>query len=167
MNIDFDRICKLAGVSNGSSRTVLREGKEEEEKEDLKKEMYEDMEEGDYMHEEEDADEGRYMHEEEEKEDEEDQDEMVEVDVSELMSEIRRAKRIMKENKQRQLRNASRKKRLQETKLKRVIAQEVQNVLAEMDEHDSTWVYGKKKPRHSRKGYSNQGRMIPGVGFNF
>ena len=92
---------------------------------------------------------------------------MVEVDVSELMSEIRRAKRIMKENKQRQLRNVSRKKRLQETKLKRVIAQEVQNVLAEMDEHDSTWVYGKKKPRHSRKGYSNQGRMIPGVGFNF
>ena len=151
MNIDFDRICKLAGVVNGSSRTVLREGKEEEE--DLKKEMYEDMEEGDSMHEE---DEGK---------EEEDQDEMVEVNISELMSEIRRAKRIIKENKKIAQRNEDKKRRIQESKLKRTIAREVQNVLAEMEEHDSTWLYGNRRPRHSKKGYTNQGRAIPGIGF--
>ena len=160
MNIDFNRICQLAGVTSKSSRTVLREGKEEEEV-DLKKEMYEDMEEGDYMHEEEDADEGHYM----EAKDEDDEDEMVEVDVSELMSEIRRAKYIMNENKKIARRKAVKQKKLQESRLKRVIAREVQSVLAEMDDHDSSWLYGKRKPRHSRRGYTNQGRSIPGIGF--
>ena len=149
MNIDFDRICKLAGVSNGTSRRMLREGKEEEE--DLKKEMYG-----------EETDEGAGLYEEDE---EEEQEEMVEVDVSELMSEIRRAKRIINENKIRARRKSNRRRQLQESKLKRTIAREVQNVLAEMEEHDSSWLYGNKKPRHSRRGYSNQGRSIPGIGF--
>ena len=153
MNIDFNRICKLAGVSNGAAKRMLREGKDE----DLKKEMYEEMEEE--MHSEGD---GEYM---EEEDQHEEQDEMVEVDVSELMSEIRRAKRIMKENRVVKQRRAAKRKRLQEANLKRTIAQEVQNVLAEMEEHDSSWLYGNKKPRHSRRGYTNQGRAIPGIGF--
>ena len=33
------------------------------------------------------------------------------------------------------------------------------------DESDSSWLYGKRKPKHSRKGYTNQGRLIPGLGF--
>ena len=156
MNIDFNRICKLAGVQSGSSRRVIRENKynemdemeEMEEMEEMDEEMYEmdeEMEEG--------------MHE------KEDQDEMVEVNISELMSEIRRAKHIMSENKKRSQRAKIKKQRIQENKLKRTIAREVQNVLAEMEDHDSTWLYGKRKPRHSKKGYSNQGRTIPGVGF--
>ena len=161
MNIDFNRICKLAGVPAGSSKKVIRENRYDE---------MDDMQETDEgMYEEEETDEGSYMHEEEETDEgmyeEEDQDEMVEVDVSELMSEIRRAKSIMAENKKRSQRARARKQRIQESNLKRTIAREVQNVLAEMEDHDSSWLYGKRKPRHSKRGYSSQGRTIPGVGF--
>ena len=90
---------------------------------------------------------------------------MVEVDISELMSEIRRAKHIMAENKRRANIEKERKQKIQENRLKRTIAREVQNVLAEMEDHDSSWLYGKRKPRHSKRGYTNQGRTIPGVGF--
>ena len=36
-----------------------------------------------------------------------------------------------------------------------------------MDEMNlnSQWVYGDRKPRNSRKGYTNQGSMMPGIGF--
>jgi DNA-binding protein H-NS len=100
-----------------------------------------------------------------ESEDEEDQDEMVDVDISELMSEIRRAKKIIKENKSRKQQQVSKKRRVQENALKRTIAKEVESILAEMEEHDSSWVYGTKKPKHSKAGYTNQGRTIPGLGF--
>tara|TARA_R100000081_G_C4748629_1_gene133070 strand:- start:42 stop:563 length:522 start_codon:yes stop_codon:yes gene_type:complete len=170
MNIDFNRICKLAGLANGTSSrsSILRESRYDE---------------ADYMHEEEDHD-GSTMDEEETDEnygmmeadedadegmmyedEDEDQDEMVEVDVSELMSEIRRAKNIMAENKRRSQRARARKQRIQENSLKRTIAREVQNVLAEMEDHDSSWLYGERKPRHSKKGHTNQGRTIPGIGF--
>lgn len=174
MNIDFNRICKLAGVPAGSSKKVIRENRYDEmyEEEETDEGVYEeeDADEGNYMHEDEDADENYRMMEEEETdegmyEEEEDQDEMVEVDVSELMSEIRRAKSIMAENKKRSQRARARKQRIQESNLKRTIAREVQNVLAEMEDHDSSWLYGKRKPRHSKRGYSSQGRTIPGVGF--
>ena len=94
-------------------------------------------------------------------------EEMVEVDVSELMSEIRRAKKIMSENKRISELKAQRKQKIMENKLKRTIAQEVQNVLSEMhdEEYEASWLYGNRKPRHSKKGYTNQGRMIPGIGF--
>ena len=45
------------------------------------------------------------------------------------------------------------------------IANEVENILSEIDERDSRWLYGKRQPRHSRKGYTNQGRTLPGIGF--
>jgi hypothetical protein len=165
MNIDFDRICKLAGVSGSGNRKVLKEASYEEgmmqyEEEEAGKEegmmQYEEEEEAG-------KEEGMMQHE-EERHDEMD-NEVVEVDVGELMSEIRRAKKIMNENKIRAQRVKSKKRKIEENKLKRAIAREVENVLSEMEEHDSSWLYGNKKPRHSKKGHSNQGRLIPGIGF--
>ena len=59
-----------------------------------------------------------------------DLDELVEVDVSELMSEVRRAKRIMKENRQRAQRRQLAESRRKEDHLKRIIANEVENILS-------------------------------------
>ena len=97
---------------------------------------------------------------------EEDPDEMVEVDPKELMEEIRRAKKLMvlKENRKRQ--SHIKKQKLQENHLKRVIRKEIQNIMSEIDDVDNSWVYGGKKPRHSKKGYTNQGRTLPGIGFS-
>jgi len=146
MNIDFNRICKLAGLSRGESRKIIRESVDDD--------TFDNVEET-YVNEEDEV----------EPEAEEGEDDLVEVDINELMSEIRRAKKIIKENNVQKQRNISKKRRMQENKLKRTIAREVENVLAEMEEHDSSWLYGKRKPKHSKKGYSNQGRTIPGLGF--
>ena len=165
MRIDFNRICKLAGVPTNSSRPgLIKEAADyhegEEKASDEMSEIYE---------EENDTDEGHYgMHEEdaEDAEDAEDQDEMVEVDMGELMSEIRRAKRVMAINEQKKKDIARRKRRLQENHLKRVIQREVENVLSEIEDRDSSWVYGNRQPKYSKKGYTNQGRTLPGIGFN-
>jgi len=160
MHINFNRICQLAGVKSESKSRFLRESKEMEEEgmhyetdDYMMEEEEEDQEEG--MHYETDD----YMMEKEKIKD----DEMVEVDITELMSEIRRAKNIMKiqESKKRRSQN------LQESKLKNIIAQEVANVLSEMQEkhYDNSWVYGSNKPRRSRQGYVAQGSFIPGIGF--
>jgi hypothetical protein len=93
------------------------------------------------------------------------QDEVVDIDIRELMSEIRRAKKIIKINERKARKNAQRKQRLKENKLKRVIAREVESVLSEMQENDSEWVYGKRSPRNSRQGFTAQGSTIPGIGF--
>lgn len=179
MRIDFNRLCKLAGVATGSPRSgLIREGKDHDSEKSASEmaEMYEqETDEGSYgMHEEEDADEGRHMYEEEDadeghcisEKDDDDQDEMVEVDMAELMSEIRRAKNIMAVNEQRKINIARRKRRLQENHLKRVIQKEVENVLSEIEDRDSSWVYGNRQPRYSKKGYTNHGRTLPGIGFN-
>jgi hypothetical protein len=161
MRIDFDRICKLAGVSNNSSRGLMREANYSNEADDhseghgshhsAMEEMYEE--------EKDDADEMMKY------EEKDDADEMVDVDIHELMSEIRRAKKIMKLNESKKRRQNLRNRRLQENHLKRIIQKEVDNMLSEIQEKDSSWVYGNKKPRHSRHGYTNQGRTLPGVGF--
>ena len=96
-----------------------------------------------------------------------DLDEMVEVDIAELMSEIRRAKKIMKLKESRRAQQIK-KQKLQESHLKRIIQQEVQNIISEMqdkEDYDQSWVYGNRRPRHSRKGYTAQGSTIPGIGF--
>lgn len=168
MRIDFNRICKLAGVSNERSSGVLSEayeGKdqhameggsayseamEEAEDEEEAKESYKMEEESDKP---EDMKEKAYLEEE------------VEVDIAELMSEIRRAKKLIAINESKKRNLARRKQRLQENHLKRIIQQEVENVLSEIEDKDSSWVYGEKKPRHSKKGYTNHGRTLPGIGF--
>jgi hypothetical protein len=192
MRINFNRICKLAGV-NPSNRGKLNENKHEAHHAGMEEDGH--VEEGDYMEEEKDADENEAYNYEghgmmkyemadynedadenmslEEKDADENEgegpkdDELVEVDITELMSEIRRAKKFIKINEARKLRNKRKAQRLQEQKLKAVINREVQNVLKEMElnDHDSSWLYGKRKPRRSKKGYSAQGSFIPGIGF--
>ena len=84
------------------------------------------------------------------------------------MEEIRRAKKMMVLKENRKKRVAKKKKTLQENHLKRVIRTEIQNILNEIDDSedsDSRWLYGNKKPKHSKKGYTNHGRLIPGIGF--
>ena len=95
-------------------------------------------------------------------------DEMIEIDETMLVQELRRAKRIMKENKRRRM-NESRRRRsnkqgLFEAQLKQIIDEEVQNVMDEMN-LTSQWVYGDRRPTRSRAGYTNQGSMMPGIGF--
>jgi hypothetical protein len=181
MRIDFNRICKLAGVDARSSNSgLMREGKDHDASAHEMAAMYEnesdanesdrsegddpkETDEGSYGMHEEETDEGSYgMHEEAE----DDQDEMVDIDMKELMSEIRRAKRIMAINEQKKRNIARRKKNLQENHLKRIIQKEVENILSEIEDKDSSWVYGEKKPRYSRQGYTNQGRTLPGIGFS-
>jgi hypothetical protein len=144
MSIDFNRICKLAGLASsnksvGMSRQLnesyVGEGEGENETDEPVMEEYVD----------------------EEVESELDS-ELVEIDMGELMSEIRRAKRIMKNNK-------IKKQKLKETHLKRIIQKEVESVLSEIEDRDSNWVYGKRQPKRSRRGYSAQGSYLPGIGF--
>ena len=90
-------------------------------------------------------------------------DEIIEVDEAMLVQELRRAKRIMNENKRRSL-NESRRRNMFEAQLKQIIDEEVSNVMDEMN-LTSGWVYGDRRPRNSRKGYTNQGSMMPGIGF--
>ena len=92
-----------------------------------------------------------------------DLDEIIEVDEVMLVQELRRAKRIMNENKRRSL-NESRRRQIFEKELKQVIDEEVQNVMSEMN-LTGGWVYGDRKPRNSRRGYTSQGSMMPGIGF--
>ena len=92
-----------------------------------------------------------------------DLDEMIEIDEVMLVQELRRAKGIMQENKRRRL-SESRKRNMFEAQLKQIIDEEVSNVMDEMN-LNSQWVYGDRKPRNSRKGYTSQGSMMPGIGF--
>ena len=93
---------------------------------------------------------------------------MVEVDEAMLVQELRRAKRIMQENKRRKQlsenRKQQRKQRMFEAQLRTIIDEEVQNVFDEMN-YNSGWVYGKNKPKRSRNGYTHQGSYMPGIGF--
>jgi hypothetical protein len=148
MRIDFNRICKLAGVSNNSSKGLMREGNYSNEMDDTYEPI---MEEDEVL-----PDVG---------DEEGDADEMVDIDINELMSEIRRAKKIIKMNESKKRRKVIRQKRLQENHLKRIIQKEVDNILSEIEYKDSSWIYGAKKPQHSRKGYTNHGRTLPGIGF--
>ena len=179
MRINIDRLSKLAGLPAGgnSSRRSLREGKEEMEAEGMG--MYEEeMEaEGTYeggLYEEEDEPNPMpeaYMTEEDEDMAEmhdTDMDEMVEIDEVMLVQELRRAKRIMQENKRRKImaesRRRNRKQKMFEAQLREMIDEEVQNVFDEMN-YSNGWVYGKNKPRRSRNGYTHQGSFMPGIGF--
>tara|TARA_Y100000592_G_C5359894_1_gene263120 strand:- start:351 stop:779 length:429 start_codon:yes stop_codon:yes gene_type:complete len=141
MRLDMERICQLAGVKHSSRSKsgygVLSEGKVSRR--------------------------GRLLRESTGHEDvsEMDEDEIIEVDEKELVQELRRARRLMAESKKRK---AIKKQQLQEMQLKGIIDQEVKNVLKEL-QLNSGWVYGKNKPRRSRKGYTHQGSFLKGIGF--
>lgn len=166
MRINFDRLSQLAGLPAGGSKRGLYEGKEHgEQDEGMRDEGMRDMDEMDELP----VDEGMrdmeemYHEMDELPVDEEDLDEMIEIDEVMLVQELRRAKKIMQENKRRSL-NESRRRNMFEAQLKQVIDEEVQNVMDEMN-LTSQWVYGNKRPTRSRKGYTNQGSIMPGFGF--
>lgn len=155
MKINVDRMARLAGLSKNSSRSSrsLNEGMGHDSSMD---EMYEDdgmppMEEMDH---EDDIDEMNH-------EDDIDEDEMIDIDEVELVQELRRARKIMMESK-----NRSSKQDLQEAQLKSIIEEEVQNVFSEMNLNlNSDWIYGSNKPKRSKQGYSHQGSFLKGLGF--
>lgn len=158
MRINFDRLSQLAGLPASGNRKSLYEGKD-----------YGKKEEGSHTYEG-SALEGLDMDNEGEALGEGDEefapaplDEMIEVDEAMLVQELRRAKRIMQENKRRSL-NESRRRNMFEAQLKQVIDEEVQNVMEEMN-LTGQWVYGDRRPTRSRKGYTHQGSMMPGLGF--
>lgn len=158
MRFKMDRLCELAGVPFASRRgRLLRENKEQEEEQE---EMmhYEDMD-----ADEEEQEEGIHY----EGMDADEEDEVVEVDEVELVQELRRARQIMQEGKRKAaVRKRRRQQALQEAQLKAVIDQEVKNVIKEMDLNlNANWMYGKRKPQRSRKGYTHQGSYLKGFGF--
>jgi hypothetical protein len=172
MRINFDRMSKLAGLSTGTNRKSLYEGAgmhyeaDDDASENMDKLMEEDpADEGMGMYEEDPADEGMGMYEDEDEDMPEmnHMDEMIEIDEVMLVQELRRAKGIMQESKRRRL-SESRKRQIFERELKQVIDEEVSNVMDEMN-LTAGWVYGNNKPRNSRRGYTNQGSMLPGMGF--
>ena len=161
MRINFDRMSKLAGLSTGTNRKSLYEGAgmHYEADDDASENMDKLMEEDD------DADEGMGMYEDEDEDmpEMDHMEEMIEIDEVMLVQELRRAKGIMQESKRRRL-SESRKRQIFERELKQVIDEEVSNVMDEMN-LTAGWVYGNNKPRNSRRGYTNQGSMLPGMGF--
>jgi len=172
MRIDFDRICELAGTGKrGSSKRTLNESYEDK-AQDINE--FGDVEAGNLEETdgEPEGDEDPFAEGDEnpfaegdKAEEPMDLDELVEVDISELMSEVRRAKRVIKENRRRSKRKQIAESRRKEDHLKRIIAHEVESILSEIDDKDSSWIYGRRKPRYSKKGYSSQGRTLPGIGF--
>ena len=81
-------------------------------------------------------------------EDDDADDELLDIDEGMLRREILRMK----------------KERLQENRLRTAIRGEIQGIFAELGlEQDSSWVYGDKQPKNSKKGRVNMG--FPGIGF--
>ena len=154
MKINLDRLCRLAGVeasggellSEASNRSLhddpavsdeaeYRFGKGQLAEGEMSPMSEEEVEEGE-------------MH-------EEDMDEMIEVDEAMLVQEIRLAKKMMREA-------AKKEEKLQETKLRKIISQEINDVFKDLN-LTSGWVYGNKKPTNRTRGAVNT--AFPGVGF--
>ena len=168
MKINLDRLCKLAGLegdagmlSEASNRSMHDDASVSDEAahrygsnqlsqlaEDA--DMYEDehmdnMGEGmDDM----DEDVG-------DMDEDEDMDEMIEVDEAMLVQEIRRARKMISESKK------ASPKSLAEQKLKKIVAEEVENVMKDLN-LTAGWVYGNKKPVNSQRGVVNTAFAGPG-----
>jgi len=148
MKINIDRMARLAGLSAGnntnysSSRRSLNEGYQHDSMEELD---HDQMEESD--------------HDPMEELDHDPMEEVIEIDEVMLVQELRRAKKIMAESKKRRA-----KQNLQESHLKKIIEEEVQNLFGDMN-LNADWMYGSHKPRRSRKGYTAQGSYLKGIGF--
>ena len=172
MRIKVDRLCELAGIpaasyKSSSDNAVLKEGKGHDDAHEGMLDMYNELDQQDEMDDQRVMDE-MYGHmseeekaEKEDKKEKDNKDEMIDVDETVLVQELRRARRIMKENKRRQ---NEKKQNLQEMQLRAVIDQEVKNVLKEL-QLNSGWIYGDKKPTRSKKGYTHQGSFLKGIGF--
>tara|TARA_Y100000114_G_scaffold87943_1_gene81309 strand:+ start:17031 stop:17708 length:678 start_codon:yes stop_codon:yes gene_type:complete len=90
---------------------------------------------------------------------EEDMDEMIEVDEAMLVQEIRRAREMLAEAARQ---SQATPEQLAEQQLKKIVAEEVENVMKDLN-LTAGWVYGDKKPTNSRRGVVNT--AFPGIGF--
>lgn len=158
MKINLDRLCKLAGLEGSTG--MLKEGSNRSMHDDASvsdeaahrygsNQLSEDAD----MYEEdmEDMGEGSGMYEDEH----EDMDEVIEVDEAMLVQEIRRARKMIAES-----RKVS-PKSLAEQKLKKIVAEEVENVMKDLN-LTAGWVYGNKKPVNSQRGVVNTAFAGPG-----
>ena len=158
MKINLDRLCKLTGLEGSTG--MLKEGSNRSMHDDASvsdeaahrygsNQLSEDAD----MYEEdmEDMDEGSGMYEDEH----EDMDEVIEVDEAMLVQEIRRARKMIAES-----RKVS-PKSLAEQKLKKIVAEEVENVMKDLN-LTAGWVYGNKKPVNSKRGVVNTAFAGPG-----
>ena len=159
MKINLDRLCKLAGLEGSTG--MLKEGSNRSMHDDASvsdeaahrygsNQLSEDAD----MYEEdmEDMEEGSDMYEDEQ---EEDMDEVIEVDEAMLVQEIRRARKMISESKK------ASPKSLAEQKLKKIVAEEVENVMKDLN-LTAGWVYGNKKPVNSQRGVVNTAFAGPG-----
>ena len=86
-------------------------------------------------------------------------DEMIEVDEAMLVQEIRRARAMLAEAARQ---SQATPEQLAEQQLKKIVAEEVENVMKDLN-LTAGWVYGDKKPTNSRRGVVNT--AFPGIGF--
>ena len=148
MKINVDRMALLAGLKSGSGKSQTLS------------EQYSRADEAKHDEEEMTAHEGDVSSIDlEEEEDPEKMDEMIEVDEVMLVQELRRAKKLMAESRQRARRQHS-----QEARLQKIIEEEVQNIFGDLN-LNADWIYGGNKPKRSKKGYVHQGSYLKGLGF--
>ena len=145
MKINVDRMALLAGITPKSSQAgSLNESMHYEASHSDEKDSVEEMFASDEMN---------------EMDDDEGLDEVIEIDEVMLVQELRRAKKLMNESRKRKLAESR-----QETELKKIIEEEVQNLFGDMN-LNASWMYGSKKPKRSRKGFTHQGSYLKGIGF--
>lgn len=182
MKINLDRLCKLAGVESKSQRLNEASNRSYHEdpsvqntddpefrfgKNQLSEMMHNEMEEMmdlegmQELHEEE-VEEGDMYEEKKKEEEKEDLDELIEVDEAMLVQEIRRAKKMIEEARQKKSMDKKKKAGLQEAQLRKIIAEEIDGVFKDLN-LTSGWVYGKKQPTNRTRGAVNT--AFPGVGF--
>ena len=149
MKINVDRMAVLAGLPRSSSKGRLSENMQHEKHHDDASEAY--YSEGDMTYEENASDSDEMA--------DPAMDEIVEIDEVMLVQELRRAKKMMLESKRRKLAESR-----QESELKKIIEEEVQNIFGEMN-LNADWIYGDKRPKRSRQGYTHQGSYLKGIGF--
>ena len=168
MRINVNRLCKLAGIDSGSSsRRSLNEASNRSWHEDPSVSDEADFRYGKNQLSENDQRELEEFAEGLDDDIEEGLDDEIEVDEQMLVQELRRARKIMNEsrkrkNMQRRRRSSRRQRQVNETKIKTIVEQEVDNVMREMN-LTGGWIYGNKKPRRSRKG--RVATAFPGIGF--
>jgi hypothetical protein len=158
MKINLDRLCKLAGVETQTK--TLNEASNRSYHDDPSVQNTDDP---DFRFGKGQLSEAE-AHEEEMKEmyEGEDDDEEVEVDEAMLVQEIRRAKKMMAEARQKKLTESKNIESLQETQLRKMIAEEIDGVFKDLN-LTSGWVYGKKQPTNRTRGAVNT--AFPGIGF--
>jgi len=149
MRFDVNRLSTLAGIQSGQRKSLHEASNRSKHEESAlsddvlyyhgKGQLSEDKyEEGDHS----DVEEG--------------DDEILEIEEEDLVMELRRLKRLQE---------SKRRRSIQEAQLKSIIDKEVKSVLSEMEglNISGDWVYGKDKPRKSRRGYV--ATSFPGIGF--